>query len=485
MTSETQGRTETPIQTRTIDTVNPSTGRPLRSYPAFSEEQIDQALADAYGAARAWRGVAVEERARRLGAVGGVLRSRREELARLITAEMGKPLPEALAEIDKCAWQCDQYATSGAELLKPEHIETAAESSYIVYEPLGVVLAVMPWNFPFWQLFRFAVPAMLAGNTVLLKHSPNVTGSALAIEEVFTAELPRGVLRTLVVHESDVPAVADRLIADSRIAAVTLTGSTRAGGHVAAAAGKALKKSVLELGGSDPFVVLADADLRTAAVHAAKSRLMCAGQTCIAAKRVIVHADVADEFERLFVDAIAAATVGDPTAEGTSVGPLARADLLDHLEHQVRESVAQGAKVLCGGERIDREGNFFAPTVLTNVTRDMPVFSEETFGPVAALIRVQDDEEAIAVANDTEYGLAASVWSRDVEHALAVGGRIESGCLFVNSFVSSDPRVPFGGIKRSGYGRELGAAGVREFTNVRSVWIAPTAAQQPTAAATE
>jgi succinate-semialdehyde dehydrogenase / glutarate-semialdehyde dehydrogenase len=471
---------------RTIRTVNPATGEQLAAYPAFSPEQVEEALADACAAAGQWAGMPVGQRAELLGVAGRVLRERREELARLITAEMGKPLPEALAEIDKCAWNCDYYATDGPAFLEPEQISTSARSSYVTYEPLGVVLAVMPWNFPFWQLFRFAVPAMLAGNTVLLKHSPNVSGCALAIEQVLVdAGLPKGALRAVLVADEDVAEVADRLIADPRVAAATLTGSTRAGASVAAAAGRALKKSVLELGGSDPFVVLADADLPTAAQHAAKSRLMCAGQTCIAAKRVIVHEDVADEFQRLFVEAIRGATVGDPLAEGTAVGPLARADLLDTLERQVRESVALGATVLCGGRRIEGDGLFFAPTVLTDVDRDMPVFGEETFGPVAALVRVGSDDEAVEVANDTSYGLAASVWSRDVEHALTVGSRITSGALFVNSFVSSDPRVPFGGTKRSGYGRELGAAGVREFTNLRSIWIAPTAAAPAPVAATE
>jgi succinate-semialdehyde dehydrogenase/glutarate-semialdehyde dehydrogenase len=334
----------------------------------------------------------------------------------------------------------------------------------------------MPWNFPMWQVFRFAVPAMLAGNTVLLKHSPNVTGSALAIERVFrTAGLPEGALRTLVLHDDDVPETSERLLADDRVAAATLTGSTRAGSAVAAAAGRALKKSVLELGGSDPFVVLSDADLGTAAMHAAKSRLMCTGQTCIAAKRIIVAEEVADEFTRLFVDAVTSMKVGDPLAEGTQVGPMARADLLTAVERQVAESVERGATVLCGGARIEGDGLFFEPTVLTDVDDTMPVLNEETFGPVAALVRVRDDDEAVAVANDTVYGLAASVWSQDADRALAVGSRINSGALFINSFVSSDPRVPFGGTKRSGYGRELGAAGVREFTNVRSVWVAPTA----------
>jgi succinate-semialdehyde dehydrogenase / glutarate-semialdehyde dehydrogenase len=472
--------------TGVIRTVNPADGEPLAVYRAFSPAQVDAALDEAAAAARVWGSTTVARRAELLAAAAVVLRDRQDELARLVTDEMGKALGEARAEVAKCAWNCEHYAAEGPALLAPEQVATAAGSSYLTHEPLGVLLAVMPWNFPLWQLFRFAAPAVLAGNTVLLKHAPNVTGCALAIEEVFRAAgFPAGVLRTLVVVEDEVPAVVDRLLRDPRTAAVTLTGSTRAGSAVAAAAGRELKKSVLELGGSDPFVVLADADLETAAVHAAKSRLMCTGQTCIAAKRVIVHADVADRFERLFVEAVEAMTVGPPLAEGTDVGPLARPDLLEVLERQVRESVEAGATVLTGGGRLPGPGNWFAPTVLADVDRDMPVLREETFGPVAALVRVADDDEAVTVANDTPYGLAASVWSRDTDHALAVGDRIASGCLFVNSFVSSDPRLSFGGTRRSGYGRELGAAGIREFTNLRSVWIAPRAAGAPAGAATE
>ncbi len=457
---------------RTIITTNPATGEPLAHYPAHDDAAIEEAVDHVHETGLKWQGVAVPERARLLGTVADVLAHRREELAAQITLEMGKPITEATAEVDKCIWQCRQYAQDGASYLQPEDLDVSAQSCRTVYEPLGVVLAVMPWNFPLWQVFRFAIPALLAGNTVLLKHAANVTGSALAIESVLrAAQLPAGVLRTLVVEESQVPTVVARLIADRRIAAVTLTGSTRAGAYVASAAGLALKKSVLELGGSDPFVVLADADVNTAAVHAAKSRFMCAGQTCIAAKRLIIHRDIADQFEWKFVAAVNALTVGDPLDPSTTVGPLARPDILDQVQRQVEQSVSRGATVLTGGHRLDRPGNFYAPTVITDVTDDMPVVSEETFGPVAALIRVDDDDQAIQVANSTEYGLAASVWSRDVSRARSVGERIESGVLFINSMVTSDPRVPFGGIKRSGYGRELGAAGVREFTNLRTIWV--------------
>jgi succinate-semialdehyde dehydrogenase/glutarate-semialdehyde dehydrogenase len=466
----------TTTEVATVVTWNPANGEQLASYPVHSDQDVDQAIGDVYAAGERWAQIPAIERAPAFARLAEALEARSPELAELITAEMGKPLGESAAEVAKCGWACKHYAENGAALLEPESIETAAESTTVVYEPLGVIFAVMPWNFPLWQLFRFAVPAVLAGNGVLLKHAPNVSGCALAIEELFaTAGFPSGLLRSLIIDEARVPDVSSVIIADPRVAAVTLTGSTRAGAHVAAAAGKALKKSVLELGGSDPFVILADADLATAATHAAKSRLMCAGQTCIAAKRIIVHSDVAAEFQRLFVENVSAMVVGDPFADGTNVGPLARADILEQLDRQVQGSVALGARVLCGGHRIEGPGHFFAPTILTDVTASMPVVAEETFGPVAALIVVKDDDEAVRVANDTEYGLAASVWSRDADHALAVGRRIRSGALFVNSFVSSDPRVPFGGIKRSGYGRELGAAGVREFTNLRTFWVAPQA----------
>lgn len=454
-------------------TTNPATGELLESYPAFSRAQIDQAIEETHRASIEWASTPIDARAKQLGLLGTVLREQADDLAQLITSEMGKPLGEARAEIEKCAWNCDYYSTDGAAFLKPEPIVTTAQTSYVTYEPLGVVFAVMPWNFPFWQFVRFAVPAMLAGNAVLLKHSPNVSGCALAIERLCReAGLPQSLMRTVLIDEAEVAQIADRIIEDPRVAAVTLTGSTRAGGHVAATAGRALKKSVLELGGSDPFIVLSDADVAKAAVHAAKSRLMCTGQTCIAAKRIIVEEAVADEFEAAFLAAIANMPVGDPTDPDTQVGPLARADLLDVLERQVQASVSAGARLLCGGARIDRPGFFFEPTVLTDVDNTMPVVNEETFGPVAALIRVADEQKAVAAANDTDYGLAASVWSADVDRALRVGNAVTSGALFVNSFVSSDPRLPFGGVKRSGYGRELGPAGLREFTSLRSVFIA-------------
>jgi len=387
---------------------------------------------------------------------------------------MGKPVAEAAAEVDKCAWNCEFYAAQAERFLADEPVQTDALSSYVAYQPLGVVLAIMPWNFPYWQVLRFAAPALMAGNGALLKHSPNVPRCALATEELFArAGCPDGLFRTLLVGDASVSDATGRLLDDPRVAAVTLTGSQRAVAAVGATAGLALKKCVLELGGSDPFVVLADADLGLAAQAAAQARFLNGGQSCIAAKRFVVEEPVADEFERHFVDAVAALPVGDPLDPATRVGPLARADLLDALERQIEGSVAAGAKVLCGGARLERPGWFYAPTVLAGVTPDMPVFTEETFGPVAAVVRAPDTEAAVALANDTPYGLGASIWTRDLERAQRLGRRIESGSLFVNAVVASDPRLPFGGIKRSGYGRELAAVGIREFTNIRTFWVQP------------
>jgi succinate-semialdehyde dehydrogenase / glutarate-semialdehyde dehydrogenase len=365
-------------------------------------------------------------------------------------------------------------------------VETAADDSFVTYEPVGVVLAIMPWNFPFWQVTRFAAPALMAGNGGLLKHAPNVSGCALAFEAVLAdAGLPDGLFRTLLVDEGAVGETTARLLADPRIAAVTITGSDRAGAQVAAAAGGALKKSVLELGGSDPFLVLADAALPAVAVQAARSRFLNAGQSCLAAKRFIVEEPVAEEFEGRFADAVEALAVGHPLDPATRVGPLARADLVDGIDRQVRESVARGVRVLTGGRRIGDRGCFYAPTVLADVRPGMPVYDEETFGPVAAVIRVSDEEHAIGVANDTAHGLGASVWTRDVERGLRVARQIQSGAVFVNAVVASDPRLPFGGIKRSGYGRELSAAGIQEFTNLRTYWVSGSATPAPGAALSE
>lgn len=455
-----------------VVTVDPATGQPLREYAAFATEQIEAALSATYGAQNKWAQLSIDTRCDHLRAVAVTLRVQREPLAALIVAEMGKPIVEALAEVEKCAWVCEYYADNGPTVLADQEVVTDAKRSWIAHEPMGVVLAVMPWNFPFWQVIRFAAPTLAAGNTCLLKHSPNVTGCALAIEKVFIdSGVPENVFRVLVVAEGDVPAVTKSLITDRRVAAVTLTGSERAGAAVAAIAGGAVKKSLLELGGSDPFVVLADADIDTALTGAVRSRFLNSGQSCLAAKRFIVHRDLVDEFVDRLAEVVDKLIVSDPNLPGSQIGPLARADLVTALDRQVRASVAAGAVVRAGGNRLDRNGSWYAPTVLANATLDMPIMTEETFGPVAAVIGVSSDEEAIDVANATPYGLGASVWSRDIDHAMAVGRRITSGALFINAVVASDPRLPFGGTKHSGYGRELGTAGALEFTNTRTYFI--------------
>jgi succinate-semialdehyde dehydrogenase / glutarate-semialdehyde dehydrogenase len=463
-----------------IRVVNPATGGEIAAYPEHTAEQIEDALGAARTAQRSWRQVSFAERRDLMLGAATLLRSRRTEFALLAATEMGKPLAEAEAEVDKCALTCDFYAENAQQFLADERVETEADKSLVVFEPIGVVLAIMPWNFPFWQVVRFAAPALMAGNGALLKHSPNVSGCALAIEQLFLdAGFPPGLFATLLVSDASTRAVTERLIADPRVAAVTLTGSERAGAAVGAAAGRALKPTVLELGGSDPFVVLNDADLVAVAGMAARSRFLNGGQSCLAAKRFVVDVSIADEFERLFVAAVETLPVGDPTDPSTRIGPMARADLLNGLDRQVRESVAAGARILLGGAQLDRPGNFYAPTILTDVTTVMPAFTEETFGPVAAVIRARDEAHAVELANDTGYGLGASVWTRDTERGLRLGRQIQSGALFVNAVVSSDPRLPFGGTKRSGHGRELGIYGIRAFANVRTVWVGPAAGITP------
>jgi succinate-semialdehyde dehydrogenase/glutarate-semialdehyde dehydrogenase len=455
----------------TITTVDPATGADLAAYDAHGEAEVDAVLAAAHAAYRSWSTRPLDDRTDLLRSVGKLLSERREEYAALVTAEMGKPLAEALAEIDKCARNCEVVADSAAGWLADHELASAASRSWVSYEPLGVVFAVMPWNYPFWQVLRFACAALVAGNAGVLKHSPNVTGSALAIATLFEdAGAPDGLFGVVVLADAQLGEMTSRIIGDPRVAAVTLTGSERAGEAVGAAAGRSLKKAVLELGGSDPFVVLDDAELVAAANAAVRSRFGNAGQSCIAAKRFIVAESVADEFVSLFVERVGALVVGDPADPDTTVGPMARDDLREGLAAQVSASVAEGAVLVCGGSAIDAPGYYFEPTVLDHVVPGMTSFVEETFGPVASVIRARDDDHAVELANDTEYGLGASVWSRS-SRGLEVGRRIRSGALFVNAMVASDPRLPFGGIGRSGYGRELSAEGTREFTNVRTVFI--------------
>ena len=465
-----------------VVTVNPATGERLAEYPAFSDAEVDAALDRAAAAQTGWAALTFAERAAVLRRTAEVLRAEWEDLALLVTQEMGKPLAEARAEVEKCATACDYYAEHAGEFLTEQPVATNADRSWIGYEPVGLVLAVMPWNFPLWQVLRFAAPALMAGNAALLKHSPNTTGCALAVERVLVAAgAPEGLFTALVVAEPEVPAVTRRLIQDPRIGAVTITGSERAGRAVGAAAGNAIKKSVLELGGSDPLVVLADADLARVAALAARGRLLNAGQSCISPKRLVVDAAVVEEFTRLLVAEVERLTVGDPEAPGTDVGPMAREDLLEGVHRQVEASVAAGARLLAGGSRLQGPGCFYAPTVLADVRPGMPAHDEEVFGPVAAVIAVDGDEEAVRVANDTRFGLGASVWTADPQRGISVARRIRSGAAFVNAVVASDVRLPFGGTRASGYGRELAAAGIREFVNVRTWWVldAP-AASTPT-----
>ncbi|MFF8572673.1 NAD-dependent succinate-semialdehyde dehydrogenase [Streptomyces sp. NPDC015408] len=451
---------------------NPATGTELSRHTPQSSREVDGILDAAAAAQTAWRRRAVIERTPLLREMARVLREGKEGYAALITAEMGKPVTEALAEIEKCALTCEYYAEHAPAQLADRPVASNAAESAVVYDPLGVVLAVMPWNYPFWQFFRFAAPALAAGNGALLKHANNVPQCALAVEEIVCkAGAPEGLCRTLLIEVDQVAGI----IADPRVAAVTLTGSTEVGAIVAAQAAAVLKKQVLELGGSDPFVVLADADVAAAAATAVKARYVNVGQSCVNAKRFIVEEAVADAFVAAFTAAAAALKVGDPTDPDTAIGPMARANLRDTLHDQVSRTLDAGATLVLGGEVPDGPGCYYPPTVLDHVRPGMAAFDEETFGPVAAITRVADADEAIALANRTEYGLGAALWTSDLDRARRLSRDLDAGAVFINGMVASDPRLPFGGIKKSGYGRELGAEGIREFVNTKTVWIGPAA----------
>ena len=458
-----------------IASINPYTGRVLRRFTAFSWPKTERILAQAFRAATVWRQSPFAERAALLRRAAALLRERQQELARLMALEMGKPVTDGRAEVEKCAACCEFYATHGERFMADEVIQTDAGRSFISHQPLGVVLAVMPWNFPFWQVVRFAAPALMAGNVGLLKHASNVPQCALALEKIFhDAGLPPAAFRTLLIGAD----LVEKLVQDDRVRAVTLTGSEPAGAAVAAVAGAHIKKTVLELGGSDAFIVLADADLEAAARTAAQSRMLNSGQSCIAAKRFIVEKSVEKKFVQMLKQHLAQLHTGDPLDDATQYGPLARPDLADELTQQVQDSVAQGARIeLSGGQ--DRPGAaLFRPIILSNIKPGQRAYSEELFGPVALILSARDADHAVRLANDSRFGLGAAIWTRDLARGEALARQVESGAVFVNGLVKSMPELPFGGVKKSGYGRELSHLGMREFVNQRSIWVGKAGAEQ-------
>src|ERR1041385_5596356 len=451
-----------------ISSINPATGEVLQTFDSLTEQQLEEKIARAAAAFREHRRSSFVERAEKMMRAAEILDQEKESFARTMTLEMGKPITAAVQEAEKCSWVCRYYAESAEGHLADEFVETNATRSFVRYQPLGVILAVMPWNFPFWQVFRFAAPALMAGNVGLLKHASNVPQCALAIEDIFRrAGFPEGAFQALLIG----PDRVNKIIADRRIVAVTLTGSGGAGSSVAAAAGKEVKKCVVELGGRDPFIVMPSADFDKAVETAVQARVINNGQSCIAAKRFIVHREIADQFEKKFVARMASLKVGDPMKADTDVGPLATANLLKDLEAQVKKTVEMGARVLLGGKRLDRKGNFYAPTVLTNIAKGSPAYEDELFGPVASIYRAKDMSEAIEMANNSIFGLGACAWTNDAAERDLFIHEIESGLAFINGMVASDPRIPFGGVKHSGFGRELSHHGIREFVNVKSVSI--------------
>lgn len=451
-----------------IQTINPATGRIEKTFVEFSKEEIKKAIDDSHNAFIKWKKTDFSERSKLMKNVASVLKNKRDEYAFIITTEMGKPIKQSIAEIEKCAWVCEYFADNSEKMLEKEIIETDASESYVEFDPLGVILAVMPWNFPFWQVFRFAAPSIMAGNVGLLKHSSNVPMCALAIEQIFlNAGFPKNVFKTLLIGSEPVK----EIIKDPRIKAATLTGSEPAGRKIGEACGRELKKIVLELGGSDPFIVLDDVNIDDVVKFAINARLINNGQSCIASKRFIVVENIYEEFSYKFIKAMEQVKIGDPMDESTELGPIAREDLLYELDALVKDSVSKGAKILTGGKILPGRGLYYAPTILDNLKKGMSAYDEEIFGPVASLIKAKDVEDAIRIANDSPFGLGASIWTGNIQKAKEIATEIESGSVFINGMVKSDPRLPFGGVKNSGYGRELSHYGIKEFVNIKSVWI--------------
>ncbi len=451
-----------------IQSINPLTNEVIREFEEYSDARIEEVLQKADATYYQWRKTSFREREKLMHAAAEVLRKNKNRYAQTMTDEMGKVKKEAIAEVEKCALCCDYYADHAARFLADEPLEIDQGEAYIAYDPIGTVLAVMPWNFPFWQVIRFAAPNLMAGNVGILKHASNVPQCALSLEEVFReAGFPAGCFQSLLISSKKV----DGLLGDRRIRAATLTGSEGAGSKVAAKAGQELKKTVLELGGSDPFIVLADADIQKAATTAVKARMINSGQSCIAAKRFIVVEEVYDQFMDIFVRAMSELKQGDPNDEGVQYGPMAREDLAEQLLEQTQKSIAQGAEVLLGGDRPDKKGAFFNATILGNIKPGMPAYDEELFGPVASVFKVKDEEEAVLTANDTPYGLGGCVWTQDIEKGKRMVRQVESGAVYINKMTASHPALPFGGVKLSGYGRELSHLGVREFVNQKTVWL--------------
>ena len=451
-----------------LKSINPATEELFAEFKEMNSPLTKEIIAKSSESQKNWSNINIKQRSKIISKIGDLVEASKESFAKTITSEMGKPIMESIAEVEKCAWLCDYYAQNGMKFLNDKPIDSDAQKSFVSFEPLGVILGVMPWNFPFWQVFRFAVPTILAGNSVLVKHAPNVQASAVAIEKIFhDCGIPKYVFRILMIDVDIIP----EIIANKHVKAVSLTGSEYAGSKVGECAGKYLKKAVLELGGSDPFIVLDDANLSRCVEAAVKGRMLNNGQSCIAAKRFIVHKKIYDEFIINLKKAIDTLVIGDPMSDKTQVGPLAREDILNKIMTQVEISIKLGANLITGGDRLNSRGFYYSPTILTDITKEMPVYYEETFGPVFTVLKFDTIDEMIQIANDSDFGLGGSVWSKDKENALSIARRIETGTVFINDVTKSDPRLPFGGIKNSGYGRELSEFGIKEFVNIKTIAI--------------